>query len=186
MKAAYVRLALAVAAFAGWIAYMGYLVAERPRTAEGQPLVLSRAQLMASDADVIAFVNSPAEPVRLVEVLRGGPVALATGQELRVENLGRCQARAAGPQAADPPPDFTGPGEYLIPLTYHPETKSFSVTQVPPSPGFLPPPPSEKDIRDNSPVREAWFEPATRWPVYRMYPATAEARAQYAQARPEQ
>lgn len=184
MKRQYVRLALAAAAFAGWIGYLGYLVAERPRTPEGQPLVLSRAQLMASDVDVIAHVNSPDEPVRLVEVLRAGPQALAVGQELRVEHLGRAQARAAGPEAPDPPKDFTGPGEYLIPLTYHADTQSYSVAQVPPSPGFMPPPPSEKDIRENSPVREAWFEPATRWPVYRIYPATEEARAQYRQARP--
>ena len=53
-----VRLLLAVAAFAGWIGYMGYLVATRPTRPDDAPLVLSRAQLLASDADVIAFVNA--------------------------------------------------------------------------------------------------------------------------------
>ena len=103
------RLLLAVALFGSWIAYLGYLVASRPRTPDDAPLVLSR-RLLASDADVIAFVQSPEQPIKIERVLwAGGGVALAAGQGVRVEHIDRA-GRAAGRDAIDPPKDYTGPG----------------------------------------------------------------------------
>jgi hypothetical protein len=183
------RLLIALAAFAAWIGYMGYLVASRPRTPEDEPLVLSRAQLLASDADVIAFVASPDEPVKIEKVLWAGKgVALADGQVLKVDNIARAQPRAASRDAPDPAKDYAGPGRYLIPLTYRPRSKEFSVARVPESPGFYAPPWTEQDRKERDEGTraepEAWYQPATRWPVYRIYPATEEAEAQYARHKP--
>jgi hypothetical protein len=183
----WLRLLLASAAFLGWIAYLAYLVVARPQTPEEHPLVVSRAQLLGSDADVIAVVDDPGKPVKIEKVLwAGGEVALAVGQVVTVANIERAQARAASKEAADPPKDYTGPGRYLIPLRYHPISRTFSVAAVPASPGFGPPPfdPNEDRTKEAEPA--AWSEPATRWPVYRIYPATEEAEAQYARYKPGQ
>lgn len=203
MKAVWLRFLLTAALFLGWIGYLAYLVANRPLTPDEQPLVLSRAQLLASDIDVIAHVEAPDQPVRIVKVLwldeatllaraperlRANWPALkamlAEGRELKVENLGESQARAAGPEAPDPKKDFSGPGEYLIPLSVHLDSKSLSVLQVPESPGLTAPPRSEEDIQLKRVPPKAWLEKTSRWPIYRIYPATDEALAQYAKIKP--
>jgi len=106
------------------------------------------------------------------------------GQVIKVDHIDRARPRAASRDAADPPNDFIGPGRYIIPLRYHPVSRTFSVAAVPESPGFYPPPWGPNDDKAKQAEPEAWSEPATRWPVYRIYPATEEAEAQYAKYKP--
>src|SRR5438128_1430645 len=55
---AVLRLIAVALVFAAWIGYLVYLVATRPVTADGAPLVLSRPQILVSELDVIAEVDA--------------------------------------------------------------------------------------------------------------------------------
>ncbi len=163
MKPAAGRLLLTALLFIGWLCYLGYLVSTRPRTPAGQPLVLSRPQILVSTLDILARVQDPKEPVKILEVLY--PPAdppVHEGQEITVDDLDRCRApeREYG-QATSP--DWSGPGAYLLPLQYWITggKTHYRVTPIPPSPGYS-------------------------RAVPRIYPATPEALAQYRKiAKPE-
>ena len=153
------RLVLVSALFAGWLGYLGYLVATRPRTADDRPLVLSRPQLLASGIDVIAVLPTPpGKPevkVTVVEVLYPDNSGLKKGATIRVSKLEVCHPvpRLPGDR---PPSDWSGGGRYLLPLKRLPgQPNRYEVVAIPPSPGF------------------------TDLGVYRIYPATDEALAQY-------
>ena len=142
------RLVLTASLFVGWLGYLGYLVATRPLTATGTPLVLSRPQILVSPIDIVAEVSAPEErevdgekirtfgPVEVVEVLYPPDSSLEVGQKLRVLDLESCRPV---PRHRDdkPPADFTGPGRYLIPIRPSGREKgAYEVVPIPTSPGF--------------------------------------------------
>lgn len=152
MKPALVRLLLVSALFLGWLGYLGVLVATRPVTAGGWPLVVSQPQILTSQLDIIGTVESPDGEVVVEEVLWPTESALKPGARIRVENL--ADAGPARRVVNEPPPrDFSGPGRYLLPLQIVAEER-YQIAPVPPSPGF-------------------------NALLFRFYPATAEAIAQY-------
>jgi hypothetical protein len=157
------RLVLSASLFVGWLGYLGYLVATRPLTAAGAPLVLSRAQLMVSPIDIVAEVADPDDPAVVVkEVLYPADAPVKVGQKLTVFDLDLCHPMPRR-QNDEPPRDLTGPGPYLIPLRPSGREKgAYEVVPIPTSPGF--------DARrmENLGVR----------PV-RIYPYNGETAAQY-------
>jgi hypothetical protein len=157
------RLVLTASLFVGWLGYLGYLVATRPLTAAGIPLVLSRPQIMISPIDIVADVSDdPDAPVVVVEILYPPDSSLQVGQKLTVLDLESCRPLPRR-QNDKPPDDFTGAGRYLIPLRPSGREKgAYEVVPIPTSPGF--------DARrmENFGVR----------PV-RIYPYNGESAAQY-------
>ncbi|MBY0232815.1 MAG: hypothetical protein K2W96_26330 [Gemmataceae bacterium] len=159
MKPAVLRLIVPAALFAAWLGYLGWLVANRPLQAEGYPLVVSRPQVLVSEADVVAELPARREGgeavrVKVAEVLFDRTGTLKAGQEVEVRLLEAC--RPVPPpikNPPEPPDDWDGPGTYLVPLRR--TGSGWEVCPIPPSPGF-----------------QAW-EPR------RLYKATAETRAQY-------
>jgi len=136
------RLLVTALLFGGWIAYLGYLVATRPLTPEGRPLVLSRSQLLVSDLDVVAQVDDPGLPVKVEEVLYPPEEEQKLkGQVLKVINLDDCHPLPLPAQHQGPgePPDWTGPGRYLLPLRHSAEAKeAYEVAPTPPTAGYPP------------------------------------------------
>jgi hypothetical protein len=101
MRAARVRLAVAVALFLAWVGWLGFLAAT-----DARPPVVSDPQLLAAAAEVVAHVEAGPDgqlprSVTVKQVLRGN--GLAVGQTIVVANL---------PDSAG----YAGPGDYLIPL----------------------------------------------------------------------
>src|SRR3954469_12128903 len=149
------RLVVAALLFVGWVGYLAYLVATRPTLADGgspgalghftprRPLVLSRSQLLVSDLDVVARVEDPRQPVRVEEVLYPpGAEVVHAGESLRVSNLGECRPLPLPrrPEDPPPPPDWAGPGSYLLPLRRSPDAEgSYQVTPTPATVGYPPP-----------------------------------------------
>ncbi|MHB1426401.1 MAG: hypothetical protein ACYC3I_24830 [Gemmataceae bacterium] len=172
MKPVTARLILTAALFVGWLSYLGYLVVCRPHTPDGlrgafdgRPLTLSRPQFLVSRLDVIAEVSGDkGEKVVIKEVLfpkADSPVK--AGDEIHVSNIENCRP-FSDPLArdTDPPPDYSGPGWYLLPLQALDanEARRFAVVPTPPSPGF----PIAGGVNVGPP---------------RLYPATDEMRAEY-------
>ncbi len=171
MKLAAQRLILTAVLFLGWLGYLSYLVVCRPHSPpgllgafEGRALTLSRPQILVSTLDVVAEVSGDkGEKVVVKEVLfpkSNAPVK--PGDEIQVESIDRCRA-LPDPLAknADPPLDYSGPGEYLLPLQpVDPAAPHrFEVVPTPPSPGF--------------PTAGSFNGPP------RLYPATPEMLAAY-------
>jgi hypothetical protein len=125
MKPAAGRLILTALLFVGWLGYLGYLVATRPVTGDGRPLVLSRPQALVSDLDVVAHVEGVDRPVVIREVLyQATGKKLAAGDEIQVQNLVHCRG-------------FSGAGEYLLLLrSMGKEGPPYEVAPTPPSPGY--------------------------------------------------
>jgi hypothetical protein len=170
MRPAVGRLLVTVVLFAGWLGYLGYLVVCRPHTPDGlrgaftgRSLTLSRPQFLVSQLDVVARIeDDKGENVVVEEVLfpkDNAPVK--KGDSIRVTNLDQCRAMPDPIDKSQPPPDFTGPGEYLLALqsTGKDNGPSFAVVPTPPSPGFPP-------------------QPGSVGPP-RLYPYTKELRAEY-------
>lgn len=171
MKPVHLRLLLTVLLFGGWLSYLGYQVFTRPQRANRQPLVLSRPQLLLSTVDVIADVSDPGNKVRVMEVLSPQEDApVKAGDEIVVDNIKRCfPTLLPGPNGEEPPPpppDYTGPGQYLLPLVPDKQAGKdrYKVAPTPPSPGY----PRGHGLQTGPP---------------RIYPATAETRAEYEQVR---
>jgi hypothetical protein len=172
MKLAAERLVLTAVLFLGWLGYLSYLVICRPHTPpgllgafEGRPLTLSRPQFLVSTLDVVAKVSGDkGEKVSVEEVLfpkSNAPVK--PGDEIHVENIDRCRP-LSDPLAkvANPPPDYSGPGDYLLALQQVDpnEPNRFEVVPTPPSPGFA----TSGGVNLGLP---------------RLYPATPELLAEY-------
>ncbi len=165
------RLAAVALLFAGWIGYLAYLVATLPHTASGAPLIVSRSQILVSEVDVIAHVDStgPGADVTIEEVLypKENP-PFQVGQKVQVVNLDQCKPPPReGEKPENVPADWTGPGSYLLPLQVagfigkEEEKKiDYKVVPTPPSPGY----PASSTLRAGPP---------------RIYPATEAAKAQY-------
>jgi hypothetical protein len=157
MKPAVVRLVLALALFIGWMGYLTFQVVDRPRTATGSPLVLSRPQILASKIDVIAEVPDKSGAATIKEVLYPDNSSLKPGDKIQVTNIGECRpplSRDDGQSSSD----FTGPGLYLLPLRPLSDSNKYEVQPIPQSPGF------STGLNDPPP---------------RIYPAKPEALAQY-------
>jgi hypothetical protein len=95
-------LALAASAllFAAWIGWLGWLVLHRP-------VVVPHAPFLVADLNVVATIKELKDQVTVKEVVWARDPQLASGLEgtdIRVTNLGRCQA------------DWHGLGDYLVPL----------------------------------------------------------------------
>jgi hypothetical protein len=131
MKSAGLRLALAVMLFAGWIGWLVYLAVKTPRPVsptQPQPWVLSRPQFLVSSLDVIAEVdgiNGKRSKVTVVDVHwpGGKQTKQLVGKAIPVTNLAECRD------------DWTGPGEYILPLIAT-DKDEYGVAPQPPSPGF--------------------------------------------------
>ncbi len=161
-KVAVVRLALLAVLLAAWLGWLGYLAATASR-----PVVVSRAQLLAADLVVLARVDDPEKAVVVEEVVfcRRGKRP-AEGETLPVAGLGQCKRLPRGNERLDDvPPDWSGAGAYLVPLTLDSQTGAYAVTETP--------------VKPASPGFDA-FPGGPR----RIYPATDETRAQLRQAFP--
>ena len=157
LQPAAIRLMIVVLLFLGWMSYLGYLVAIRPVTSDGVPLVLSRPQFLVSELDIIAEVDSTAPDAQVVVTTVLYPKSNAPVEEkqrLRVDNLAQCRRQPnMEEKAEDVKPDWTGPGLYLLALQKGPDDV-YEVVPTPPSPGYPPP---------------------TRMPTPRMYPVSDPA-----------
>ncbi len=125
-------LVLASVLYAGWIGWLVYLAATKSR-----PIVLSRPQLLVSDLDVIAQVDDPGKKVLVKEVYawRDKETPPAVNDELDVVDLDKCHRQPRDDKAdEDVPPDWQGPGLYILPL--HKVGNRYEVVPIPPSPGF--------------------------------------------------
>jgi hypothetical protein len=154
------RLALLAVLFTGWIGYLFYLVRTRSLTPAGTPLVVSRSQVLVSEIDVVARVNSLDGPVTVEQVLwqKDPSHPVRPEDTLLVGNLKDCRPFGRSPEDTATPADFTGPGLYLL-LLHRDQNDVFQVVPVPFSPGY--PPPIHKQGQP------------------RLYPATADVLAQY-------
>lgn len=171
MRPTLARLLLTAILFLGWLGYLGYLVVCRPHTPdglrgafEGRPLTLSCPQILVSTLDVVAEVSGDkGENVVVKEVLFPKDSAVKVGETIHVELIDKCHA-LPDPLAkeANPPPDYTGPGVYLLPLQRlgNEEDRHYQVVPTPSSPGFY----SVPNVGVGPP---------------RIYPATKEMRAEY-------
>jgi hypothetical protein len=164
-----------IALFGGWLGYLGYLVYCRPHTTDGRPLTLSRPQFLVSMVDVVAQVNNDkGEDVVVEEVLspKDKP-PVEVGDKIQVADIARCRP-LPDPLARgkEPPPDWTGPGRYLLALQADPKGGKghFRIVPTPRSPGYPPPPP-----REAPPDYPKFGEPGPP----RIYPATPELLAEY-------
>jgi hypothetical protein len=176
MKPAVGRVILTAALFVGWLGYLGYLVVCRPYTPEGlrgafegRPLALSRPQFLVSMLDVKARVeNIDGDKVVVEEVLfpsENPPVK--AGETIRVENIDKCRPLPAPLEKdQEPPADWTGPGQYLLPLQIVERNgqRHFEVVPTPPSPGYPP---------RTLPLHNGSVGPP------RIYPATPQMLAEY-------
>lgn len=132
MKLAVWKLIVAAAVFVVWLGYLLYLVLNTPKPFE----VLSRPQFLVSDLDVVAQIDDPAQSIRVKRVLfaaKDDGKALE-GREIAVANIADCRHLRSDGKKLVEKPDFTGPGEYLMPLRSRGER--YEVVPTPPSPGF--------------------------------------------------
>ncbi len=167
MRPAVGRLVLTAGLFVAWLGYLGYLVLCRPHTPDGRPLTLSRPQFLVSMLDIVAQVeDDKGGEVVVDEVLYPGDnPPVKAGDKIQVGNLDKCQPLPDPMEKGkEPPPDYTGPGKYILPLQIIPKdgARNFEVAPTPPSPGY-------------PPLHGASIGPP------RIYPATPEMLAEYRQ-----
>jgi hypothetical protein len=141
------------ALFLSWIGYLAFLA-----FTSRHPIVLSRPQFLAADLDVVAVVDGLDKPVEVREVLSPQkPEAEAlVGRSIAVTNLKTCQA------------DWKGSGLYILPLVVkkNGEEEKFEVAVASQRmPGYDP----------------AMNQGQQSMRMPRIYPATAETRAQVAE-----
>lgn len=128
MNAPRLRLFVAAALFCGWIGWLAYLAATTR-----DPIVLSRPQLSASTAHLVAELKGDAEnpqsKVVIKEVLwpRSKANELEPGKKLVVLGLDQC-GRAQG---------WFGPGKYILPVVGT-ANGIYNLTLIPLSPGYMP------------------------------------------------
>jgi hypothetical protein len=123
MKAAPLRLVLAVVLFIAWVSWLGWLAL--PTTTPRE--VLSRAQFLASQYDVIAQVDADPEGRPLPRVKVEGvtwpkeEAGNLLGPVIDVANLDQCKG-------------WDRPGVYILPLVK--DGDHYRVATVPRSPGY--------------------------------------------------
>ena len=121
MKRSPIALIVTSLLFALWIVWLG---TEALR--HSKPVVVSRAQLLTAQYDVVADVsagteNRPDPSVRVQAVLAGGEGGPAPSQTINVRNLGDTQG-------------FAGNGTYVLPLVKR--GTDYWVADLPYDPGF--------------------------------------------------
>jgi hypothetical protein len=137
-------LALAIALFAGWIAYLAFLA-----LTASHPVVLSRPQFLVADLWVVADVDGPDKPIKIVDVVYAREEAPEKGAAIEVRNLSAAKVvRGSEEKQRTTPP---GPGRYVLPLTR--DRGAFFVTAVPRSPGYGPPAPDFFTYPDSGETR---------------------------------
>jgi hypothetical protein len=169
-----VRLVLLAALFllfAGWVARLGYL-------AFNKPIVVARTELLVADVVIIARVEDPSGPVKVEGVcwpqdaksLEAKELSWQPGDsaDIAVTNLDRCRA------------DWTGPGQYILPLLRTGTT--FEVA----NPTGYPQAQVEEQLRNRKPphsVSPGYYPgpPGENMPAPHIYPATRETEAQVEQ-----
>jgi hypothetical protein len=182
MRPIVLRFVAMAALFAVWIAYLGYLVAFRPQSPNGLPIILSRPQFLVSTLDVVGVIDDDDRTLTAFELLKGdanggeaaglavGP-ALQTTHTVRVVTLKDVlhapndrykPGQVIGVHIPANPPapwpeKLSTLGECLLPLRSLDGGLTWQVVPLPPSPGFN----ASSD--------------------YRIYPADAETLAQYKQ-----
>ena len=125
MSRARMRLILTAALFCAWIGWLAYLAVTTTR-----PVVLSRAQFLASQLDVVAVIAEregvPLAEVKVEQVLWPPGIAMQklAGQMIKVVNLPQLTKEDG----------FAGPGEYVLPLIA--EGNEYRVASIPRSPGL--------------------------------------------------
>jgi hypothetical protein len=120
MKAAVVRLVVALVLFLSWIGWLAFLAVTTTR-----PVVLSRPQLLVSTLDVIAEVNAagdhPAEEVLVKDVHWPAEEKALAGRRITVIDLPNGDG-------------WMGPGMYILPLVK--EGEGYRLATIPSSPGY--------------------------------------------------
>ena len=120
MKSAKLRLVLAAAAFAAWIAFLFYLA-----FTTRNPVVLARPQFLAATLDAIVEIDNPsALQVKVLEVHWPEKERELVGQTISIANLAECDG-------------WKGPGSYIVPLVRQGKD-TYLVAATPRSPGFDP------------------------------------------------
>jgi hypothetical protein len=114
------------AVFLAWVGWLGYLAVGQGQlvlVGKQAPPVVHRGQVLVSDVVVLAQVDALNQPVTVKKVLRApfkeGP---AEGERLKLANLSQCDKK-----------DWTGPGEYVIPLSAYKSptgVREYLVTKV--------------------------------------------------------
>src|SRR5437868_6409368 len=124
MTAGRLRLGVAVLIFLSWISWLGYLAlpSVTPR------VVLSRAQFLISQLDVIARIDAdadgkPVSPVHVEEVHWPPAKNDLAGKPLNVTDIDKMKGHG-----------FTGPGLYILPLIH--DGDAWKVAPAPRSPGY--------------------------------------------------
>jgi hypothetical protein len=130
MKRPRLRFLLALALFLAWIGWLTYLVQATNSSLlqVAKPVVLSRPQFLVSSLDVLAEVavidRDPAEvAVHAVSWPKDKDAEDLVGKKIFVSHLPECRD------------DWTGPGEYILPLMRFGE-KGYQIVPIPRSPGF--------------------------------------------------
>jgi hypothetical protein len=148
MKAAKIRVIVAAVLLAGWITYLGYLAATT-----SNPVVLSRPQFLASSAVIVGTVESkngkPDAKVVIEDVKRDASNSLKAGQTIEVRFAPK----------GETPGGWEGSGSYILALSKG--QGGYSVTKLPPSPGF--------------PGKDGSESPEF---MYRIYPQTSDTMQQ--------
>ena len=116
-----VLLVLSAGLYLAWIGWLAFLA-----LTTRHPVVLSRPQLLVSNLDVSAKVDSLDGPVTICTVFSTPQTgdAAREGAQIEVQNLTSCDK------------DWHGPGRYLLPLNHAPGSGNFRVVAIPRSPGF--------------------------------------------------
>jgi hypothetical protein len=128
MKRNIAFLAVSVVAFIAWIGWLGSHALRHKN-----PVVVSHAQLLVSQVDVVAHIENLQEKrVRVDDVLYPGGGGPAKGSEIFVRNL---------PDAKG----FTSAGSYVLPLIV--QKDEYLLAGLPEDPGF----PGHVDPRSVSP-----------------------------------
>lgn len=129
MTFARIRLAIALAAFFGWMGWLAYAVSQK-----GTVQIVSKAQLLAADTLVVATVTTDAsgravETVTVAKVLKHPAGQPAPTGLIRVLKLDVCVV----PIAINGSRDVVA-GEYFLPLVK--DGENYRVAGLPRSPGL--------------------------------------------------
>jgi hypothetical protein len=118
MKKSPIVLAVAALLFIGWMIFLGTQALRKSK-----PVVVSRAQLLASQYEVEVDLPAPPTDGEKVKVLTVAYQSDSSppGGEITVTNLGHTQG-------------YAGPGAYLLPLVRHGD--KYEIAGYPADPGY--------------------------------------------------
>jgi hypothetical protein len=119
VKKSPIALVAAAVLFGAWITYLGVQAARK-----ANPVVVSRAQLLAAQYDIEADLDLQAAPatVKVRSVLYAADGAPPLPEEITIVNFAEVDG-------------YTGPGAYLLPLVRNPK-QGYDVARIGLDPGF--------------------------------------------------